>query len=243
VTLGARRRCRACATLVARRAPSTVQQSAEVPCRNFPPSGGTSEVTGDAQSGTMVVVATSSMSVATPSTAPERVAMQLRDELLDGQYAAGTRLREEELAERFEVGRHTVRSAIRLLVERGLIVHERNRGAVVPPLTQRRIDEIFGFRKVLEIGALRMALADGADLTPVATVVEELEGLVGRDPAPSWGELTEVHARIHRALRGRDPDPARRPASRLRRPPPGHPAPPTPGQAARRRRRRRAGPG
>jgi len=148
----------------------------------------------------MVGVAALAMGVATPSTAPERVAMQLRDELLDGRYAAGTRLREEELAERFDVGRHTVRSAIRLLVERGLIVHERNRGAVVPPLTQARIDEIFGFRKVLEIGALRMALADGADLTPVTEAVEELESLVGHDPAPSWGELTEVHARIHRAI-------------------------------------------
>jgi DNA-binding GntR family transcriptional regulator len=148
----------------------------------------------------MVGVAALAMGDATASTAPERVAMQLRDELLDGRYAAGTRLREEELAERFDVGRHTVRSAIRLLVERGLIVHERNRGAVVPPLTQARIDEIFGFRKVLEIGALRMALADGADLTPVAEAVEELESLVGQDPAPSWGELTEVHARIHRAI-------------------------------------------
>lgn len=126
--------------------------------------------------------------------------MQLRDELLDGRHAAGARLREEELAERFEVGRHTVRFAIRLLVERGLVVHERNRGAVVPPLTQPRIDEIFGFRKVLEIGALRMALADGADLAPVAAAVEELETLAERDPAPTWRELTEVHAGIHRAI-------------------------------------------
>jgi DNA-binding GntR family transcriptional regulator len=90
----------------------------------------------------MVVVARSVESDAAASTAPERVAMQMRDELLDGRYAAGTRLREEELAERFEVGRHTVRAAIRLLVERGLVVHERNRGAEVPPLTQGRIDEI-----------------------------------------------------------------------------------------------------
>ncbi|MFI6094843.1 GntR family transcriptional regulator [Lentzea sp. NPDC051213] len=134
------------------------------------------------------------------STAPERVAAQLRDELLNGQYAAGTRLREEELSERFEVGRHTVRAAIRLLVERGLIIHERNRGAIVPPLTQQRIDEICGFRMVLEIGALRMALANGADLSPVNAVVEELEGLVDSDPAPSWRELTEVHGRIHRAI-------------------------------------------
>ena len=148
----------------------------------------------------MVVVAGLLTTGAQGSTAAERVAVQLRDELLDGRYAAGTRLREEELAERFEVARHTVRSAIRLLVERGLVVHERNRGAEVPPLTQARIDEIFGFRKVLEIGALRMALADGADLTPVVAAVEDLEGLVGQEPAPSWRELTGVHARIHRAI-------------------------------------------
>jgi DNA-binding GntR family transcriptional regulator len=148
----------------------------------------------------MVGVVMSARDGESATTAPERVALQMRDELLDGLYAAGTRLREEELAERFEVGRHTVRAAIRLLVERGLIVHERNRGAVVPPLTLGRIDEIFGFRKVLEIGALRMALAEGADLTPVVTAVEELETLARRDPAPSWGELTQVHAGIHRAI-------------------------------------------
>jgi len=148
----------------------------------------------------MVAVGATTTTADPASTAPERVALQLRTELLDGRYAAGTRLREEELAERFEVGRHTVRASIRLLVERGLIVHERHRGAVVPPLTQQRIDEIFGFRAVLEIGALRMALANGADLAPVAEPVEELEALVDRDPAPSWGELTEVHGRIHRAI-------------------------------------------
>ena len=87
-----------------------------------------------------------------------------------------------------------------MLVEWGLVVHERNRGAVVPPLTQSRIDEIFGFRRVLEIGALRIALAEGADLAPAAAAVEWLEPLVERDPAPSWRELTEVHASIHRAI-------------------------------------------
>ncbi|MEW2507759.1 GntR family transcriptional regulator [Amycolatopsis sp. NPDC047767] len=134
------------------------------------------------------------------ATAPERVAALMRDELFDGAYPVGTRLREELLADRFDVGRHTVRAALRLLAERGLVVHERNRGAVVPALTQQRIDEIFDFRTVLEVGALRMALANGADLSPMRHAVEKLEGLAAQADPPSWRELTEAHGDIHEAI-------------------------------------------
>jgi DNA-binding GntR family transcriptional regulator len=128
---------------------------------------------------------------------PERVAAQLRDEVLDGLVPPGTRLREEEIAARFDVGRHTVRAALRLLADRGLVVHERNRGATVPPLTQDRIDELFGFRTVLELGSLRMALARGADLARVEAAVRELEAL---PDGTSWRELTEVHGQIHHEI-------------------------------------------
>ncbi|WP_238355827.1 GntR family transcriptional regulator [Kribbella sandramycini] len=131
---------------------------------------------------------------------PERIAAALRGELLDGAHPVGTRFREEELAERFDVGRHTIRAGLRLLVERGLVVHERHRGAVVAALSRQRIDEIFDYRKVLELGALRMALAAGADLRPVLAEVERLEALAGRQPRPSWRELTGVHSAIHRAI-------------------------------------------
>ncbi|MFJ5987103.1 GntR family transcriptional regulator [Lentzea sp. NPDC092896] len=132
--------------------------------------------------------------------APERIAAAVRGELLDGVHPVGTRFREEDLAERFEVGRYTVRSALRLLVERGLVVHERHRGAVVPQLSKERIDEVFDYRKVLELGALRMALAAGADLGPVVAEVERLEALAERTTRPSWRELTRVHSAIHTAI-------------------------------------------
>jgi DNA-binding GntR family transcriptional regulator len=129
--------------------------------------------------------------------APERVAALLRDELFEGTLPPGTRLREDELCEQFDVGRHTARAALRLLVDRGLIVHERNRGASVPELTRERIDELFGFRTVLELGSLRLALGQGADLSTVDAAVRELEALPER---ASWRELTEVHGRIHHAI-------------------------------------------
>ncbi|MFD4636112.1 GntR family transcriptional regulator [Lentzea sp. NPDC058436] len=132
--------------------------------------------------------------------APERLATALRGELLDGAHPVGTRFREEDLAARFDVGRHTVRSALRLLVERGLVAHERHRGAVVAPLSKARIDEIFDYRKVLELGALRMALASGADFGPVLAETERLEALAERSPRPSWRELTNAHSAFHRAI-------------------------------------------
>lgn len=131
------------------------------------------------------------------ASAPERVATALRNDVLDGVLRPGCRLREESLCERFGTGRHTIRAALRLLVAAGLVVHERNRGAFVRPLTRARIDESFGFRMALELGSLRLALDRGADLSAVEAAVCELESLPERTP---WRRLTESHGRIHHEI-------------------------------------------
>lgn len=129
--------------------------------------------------------------------APERVAATLREEVLDGVLPPGERLREETLCERFRVGRHTVRTALGILVGAGLVVHERHRGASVRPLTRARIDESFDFRIAVELGSLRLALARGADLAPVEDAVRELELLPEATP---WRQLIECHGRIHHEI-------------------------------------------
>lgn len=128
---------------------------------------------------------------------PEVVAATLRDEVLDGVLLPGARLREEKLCERFGVGRHSVRAALRLLAAAGLVVHERNRGASVRQLSRARIDESFDFRLALELGSLRLALARGADLTPVEEAVQALEALPEDTP---WRQLTECHGHIHHEI-------------------------------------------
>lgn len=118
----------------------------------------------------------------------------LREELLDGALLPGQHVREEHLSGRFGVGRHSVRAALKLLEARGLLVHERHRGAFVPPLTRERIDAAFEFRTVIELGGLRLALARGADLEPVELAVQALEAL---PPDTPWRVLTECHGHIH----------------------------------------------
>lgn len=130
-------------------------------------------------------------------TSPNRVTEALRCELLDGLFPPGTRLKEEDLAARFEVGRYTVRAALHSLVSSGLLVHEPNRGAFVRELTRERIDELFDFRAVVELGSLRLALEREADLSEVEAKVRELEALAVDAP---WHEVITAHSAIHHAI-------------------------------------------
>jgi DNA-binding GntR family transcriptional regulator len=131
------------------------------------------------------------------STAAATLADKLRAELLDGAFPPGTRLKEEELAERFGVGRYTVRSALRTLVATGLLEHELNRGARVPYLLPARVDELYAYRTVLEVGALRLAQSHDESLAPVENATA---ALVDLPDDTSWPEVIGVHQEVHRAI-------------------------------------------
>lgn len=131
------------------------------------------------------------------SAAAATLADKLRAELLDGALPPGARLKEVELAERFGVGRYTVRSALRILVAAGLLEHELNRGARVPQLLPARADELYAYRTVLEVGALRLAQAQNEPLAPVEEATAALVELPDDTP---WPRVIGVHQEIHRAI-------------------------------------------
>jgi DNA-binding GntR family transcriptional regulator len=125
------------------------------------------------------------------------LADRLRGELLDGTLPPGTRLKEEALAERFAVGRYTVRSAIGTLVAAGLLEHEVNRGARVPELSLARVDELYEYRTILEVGSLRAGLAQRRPLTAIEDATAALAGL---PPDTPWPEVIDIHQEIHRTI-------------------------------------------
>ena len=61
----------------------------------------------------------------------DAIAAALRTRILDGELAAGERLRELELADAYGVARHSLRAALRALAAEGLVAIEPNRGASV----------------------------------------------------------------------------------------------------------------
>jgi DNA-binding FadR family transcriptional regulator len=104
---------------------------------------------------------------------------QLREQVLSGQWPVGTRLpAETELAQSLEVGRSTVREAIRALVHAGLLETRQGSGTYVrsvtpgagwePRLRRAAVLDVYEVRQALEVQAARLAAARRSDSDIVA---------------------------------------------------------------------------
>jgi DNA-binding GntR family transcriptional regulator len=88
-------------------------------------------------------------------TARERVAASLRADILDGRLAPGAPLRTEAVMERFGVSNSPLREAFAQLAAEGLVEVNRNRGAMVAPLTREGAADLLGVSQLLWDGAVR----------------------------------------------------------------------------------------
>ena len=126
----------------------------------------------------------------------QSVSDQLREEILDGTLAAGSRLVETELAERFGVSRGPIRDALRHLARGGLAVDVPRRGTFVSSLSERDLEEVYVLRRAIEEAAVRLAIAHATDEDVAAMfgVLDEVEAAYGRnDLAVAWEADMSFH--------------------------------------------------
>ncbi len=95
---------------------------------------------------------------------PEVLVDALREAILTGRYAPGTRLVQDDLAEAFGISRIPLREALRRLEGEGLVVISPNRGAIVRPLVPKDVVDLYDLRLALETLALRRAAERFVDL-------------------------------------------------------------------------------
>lgn len=131
----------------------------------------------------------------------DSLAGALRAQILDGALDAGVPLREVELAERYEVSRHTLRAALRQLAAEGIVVLEPHRGARVARLGTDELVGLWELRTALEVEAARLALErHGGTLPPeVHRAAERLSAACAR-PRPTWKSISDLHAALHGAI-------------------------------------------
>lgn len=89
-------------------------------------------------------------------TRQNRIHRQLRDAILKGRLAPGTRLTESELSKRFGSSRAPVREAIRRLESEGLVRSDFWRGSRVAEHSPRELYELYALRAVIEGYAARL---------------------------------------------------------------------------------------
>lgn len=127
--------------------------------------------------------------------ASERATGAVRELILRGDFAAGARLGEVELAERLGVSRTPVREALARLASEGLVEIVPNRGARVSSWTVAELEEVFDLRAALEprLTALAVPNAGPAD-------VDALDDLAHRMQRAALDDLVPLNRAFHGRL-------------------------------------------
>lgn len=113
------------------------------------------------------------------SLVPRRLAETLSGAIVFGDLEPGSRIVEEEIAERFNVSRSPVREALRRLEVDGLLVREERRGVKVSPMSRRDLDEVYVCRLPLE----SVAATEAARHWTVAEMSRLIDALAGLESA------------------------------------------------------------
>ncbi len=131
----------------------------------------------------------------------DELAGSLRARILDGELDAGAALREVELADAYDVSRHTLRAALRVLAGEGIVEIEPHRGASVATLDPQSLPALFELRTALELEAAHLALERNGGRLPAAVHValDRLVATCGR-ARPPWQAVAEDHAGLHGAI-------------------------------------------
>lgn len=108
------------------------------------------------------------------------IAADLRAGILAGLYAPGTRVRQEELAERYGTSRIPVREALRDLESEGLVVLVPNSGAWIAKTDINECVEIYKIRERIEPLALSESILrmDEATVARLAELCAQIEASV-----------------------------------------------------------------
>src|SRR6195256_6994092 len=101
--------------------------------------------------------------VAGSDTLSERAANLVELDIIAGVLAPGARLGIIDLVQRYDIGATPLREGLSRLISRGLIVGIGQRGFRVADISREDLLDITRMRTVVEIEALRLAIANGDD--------------------------------------------------------------------------------
>jgi DNA-binding GntR family transcriptional regulator len=117
---------------------------------------------------------------------------ELRNKMINGELAPGTRLSEASLTGPLDVSRNTLREAFSTLIEEGLLVRQPHRGVFVATLSPAQIADIYRVRDLLECTALRQAPVD----PPRAAIADARRAVAAGD----WRAVGTANMHFHEQI-------------------------------------------
>jgi len=129
--------------------------------------------------------------------AADAVASRLRDLILDGDLTPGEQLTEGWAVSRFRVSRPTVKSAITVLVNDGLLRREANKPAYVPQFSPSDVTDLFLVRTPLELEVVQIVSVRGVVPSGALQAVRDLAAYTDDQPT---SRFVQADLGFHRSL-------------------------------------------
>jgi DNA-binding GntR family transcriptional regulator len=129
--------------------------------------------------------------------AADRVAAQLRSEILQADIAPGSRLSQQSVAARFGVSRIPVRDALQVLAAEGLVVPTPNATATVTGLSVSELEELYELREAVEPLVTELAVPN-VGRADVVTMRRQLEVMDDHVDVRAWlAANADFHAAVY----------------------------------------------
>src|ERR1700678_1509252 len=130
---------------------------------------------------------------------PDVVYRSVRDAILNGLFAPGQMLRQEEVASRLGVSRSPLREALPRLEAEGIVVLHPRRGYAVASLELEEIVEAFDLRSLLESELARRSIAKrtDADISRVFAVSSEMAALIENADQADHSRWFDLNMQFH----------------------------------------------
>ncbi len=135
----------------------------------------------------------------------EQAFARLRADVLGGAFAAGAKLKLDELQGRYGYSSSPLREALSRLSQEGLVRADERRGFRVAPISAEDLADITHMRVMLDVPALRESIAHGDDAWEAAVLaafhrLEKVESRLSDGPVVLDEEWSELHRSFHLAL-------------------------------------------
>ena len=130
----------------------------------------------------------------------QKAANIIRQRIIEGVYAQGSRLIEEKLAGEFNISRNCIREAFLILESEGMVKSERNKYTKVLKLKQKEIEDLFLFRMTLELLSIETCIQKNC--VPVEKLnhcVKKLDSMINKKEMNSF-EYVEADLNFHETI-------------------------------------------
>lgn len=129
-----------------------------------------------------------------------RLAEDIADSVISGEFPPGLRLEEQMLATRFGVSRTPVREALRQVAATGLVEIRPRRSAVVASATPHKLEELFGAMAELEATCARLCAISMSQLERrrLQALIESMREIAAAGDPEAFADANQTfHSQIY----------------------------------------------